>query len=136
MKQRVLGAASVAALWAGIVLGAPAPASANGQGSTTTIIVLGAAAVGSIPLVVNYNHKVREKRAEQQEVARRQDAYRDWFYHKYGYYPTDDQFKQWYVQTYGASPSQTHSAAPGTQPAAGTQPATAPAQPSGQQPQH
>ena len=53
---------------------------------------------------MNYNHKVREKRAEQQEVARRQDAYRDWFYHKYDYYPTDEQFKQWYVQTYNQSP--------------------------------
>jgi hypothetical protein len=55
-------------------------------------------------LVINYNHKVREKRAQEQEVTRRQDAYRDWFYHKYGYYPTYDQFKQWYVQTYNKSP--------------------------------
>ncbi len=100
MQQRVLAAALTAALAAGSV----APALADGQGSTTTIIILGTAAAASIPLIVNYNHKVREKRAEQQEVNRRQDAYRDWFYHKYGYYPTEDQFKQWYVQTYGTSP--------------------------------
>ncbi|HEY2474525.1 MAG TPA: hypothetical protein VGI19_06950 [Candidatus Cybelea sp.] len=79
-----------------------APALADG--TTNTIILVTAAAAASVPLVVNYNHKVREKRAEQQEVTRRQDAYRDWFYHKYGYYPTYDQFKQWYVQTYNQSP--------------------------------
>ncbi len=132
MKQRVLAAVGMAALWAGISLGAYAPALADGAASTRNIIMLGAAAA-SIPLVVNYNHKVREKRAEQQEVARRQDAYRDWFYHKYNYYPTDEQFKQWYVQTYGSSPSAT----PAQQGAQGAQPAAAPAHPgSGQQPQH
>jgi len=131
MKQRVLAAVAMAALCAGITLGAGAPAIANGAGSTTTIIVIGAVAAGSIPLIVNYNHKVREKRAEQQEIARRQDAYRDWFYHKYGYYPTEDQFKQWYVQTYGTSPN----AVPAQPGAAGAQPAAAPAQSgSGQSP--
>ncbi len=100
MRPYALAAALTATLAAGTV----APALANGGGSTTTILVLSAAAVGSVPLVVNYNHKVREKRAEEQEVSRRQDAYRDWFYHKYGYYPTYDQFRQWYVQTYNANP--------------------------------
>jgi hypothetical protein len=136
MKLRVQAAVVTATLWAGITLGASAPALADGAASTRNIIILGAA-TASIPLIVNYNHKVRAKRAEQQEVARRQDAYRDWFYHKYGYYPTDDQFKQWYVQTYGASPSATQ-----TQTTQGAQPAAAPAQPapaqpgSGQSPQH
>lgn len=101
MKQpQVLAAALTAALAASAV----APAFADGSGSTNTIIFASAAAVGSIPLVVNYNHKVREKRAEQQEVTRRQDAYREWFYQKYGYYPTYDQVKQWYVQTYKTEP--------------------------------
>ncbi|HEV3090488.1 MAG TPA: hypothetical protein VGX91_03490 [Candidatus Cybelea sp.] len=98
-RPQVLAAAMVAALAA-----SAAPAFANGGGSTNTIIFATAAAAGSVPLVVNYNHKVREKRQEQQEVERRQDAYRDWFYHKYGYYPTYDQFKQWYVQTYNKTP--------------------------------
>jgi hypothetical protein len=130
MKQRVLAAVGMAALWAGISLSAYAPALADGAASTRNIIILGAA-TASIPLVVNYNHKVREKRAEQQEVARRQDAYRDWFYHKYNYYPTDQQFNQWYVQTYGSSPTAT----PATK--QGAQPAAAPAKPgSGQSPQH
>ena len=83
---------------------AVAPALADGAGSTTTIIVVSAAAAASVPLVVNYNHKVREKRQEEQEINRRQDAYRDWFYHKYGYYPTYEQFRQWYVQTYNTAP--------------------------------
>jgi hypothetical protein len=101
MKQRALAAALTAALAAGSV----APAYADGAGSTTTIIIALGVTAAAVPLIVNYNHKVRAKRQEQQEVARRQDAYRDWFYHKYGYYPTYDQFKQWYVQTYNTNPA-------------------------------
>jgi predicted component of type VI protein secretion system len=96
-RPQALAAALTAALAASLA----APALAV---STNTVILVTAAAAASVPLVVNYNHKVREKRAEQQEVTRRQDAYRDWFYHKYGYYPTYEQFKQWYVQTYHTSP--------------------------------
>ncbi len=99
-KPQALAAAFAASLAASLA----APALADGGGSTNTIILVSAAAAASVPLVVNYNHKVRAKRAEEQEVTRRQDAYRDWFYHKYGYYPTEEQFKQWYVQTYNANP--------------------------------
>lgn len=99
-RPQVLAAALTAALASSLA----APALANGGGSTNTIIFASAAAAASVPLVVNYNHKVRAKRAEQQQVDRRQDAYRDWFYHKYGYYPTEAQFKQWYVQTYNINP--------------------------------
>jgi hypothetical protein len=98
MKQRALAVALSAATLVGA---SAAPALADGAASTRNILILGAA---SVPLIVNYNHKVRAKRQEQQEVARRQDAYRDWFYHKNGYYPTYDQFKQWYVQTYNTNP--------------------------------
>jgi len=97
MRQRVMAAALAAALAAG----SGAPALADGAASTRNIILLGTAAGF---LITNYNHKVRAKREEQQEVTRRQQAYRDWFYHKYGYYPTEDQFKQWYLQTYGTNP--------------------------------
>jgi hypothetical protein len=97
MKQRALAAALMAALAAG----ASAPALADGAASTRNLIILGGAA---IPLAINYSRKVREKRQEQKQVDRRQDAYRDWFYHKFGYYPTYEQFKQWYVQTYKANP--------------------------------
>jgi hypothetical protein len=96
--------ALAAALTAALAVSIAAPVLADGSGSTNTIIAVSAAAAASVPLVVNYNHKVRAKRAETQEVDRRQDAYRDWFYHKYGYYPTYDQFKQWYVQTYNTNP--------------------------------
>ena len=99
MKQRVLAAALIAALG----LGATAPAMANGAASTRNIILLGTAAG---VLITNYNHKVREKRAQQHQVERRQAAYRDWYYKKYGYYPTQEQFDQWYKQTYGVSPQQ------------------------------
>jgi hypothetical protein len=95
---RALAAVMTAALAASAV----APALANG--TTNTILLATGVTAASIPLVVNYNHKVRAKREEEQEVDRRQDAYRDWFYHKYGYYPTDDQFRQWYVQTYNTNP--------------------------------
>jgi hypothetical protein len=97
MRQRVIAAAMTVAL----ALGCAAPAFANGAASVRNVLLLGAAAA---VLVTNYNHKVRAKRAEQKEVVRRQSAYRDWFYHKYNYYPTDDQFKKWYYQTYGMNP--------------------------------
>lgn len=98
MKRRLLAAALAAA----IGLGATAPALADGKASTRNIILFGAAASLLIP---NYNHKVREKRAEQHQVERRQSAYREWYYKKYGYYPTQQQFDQWYRQTYGVNPS-------------------------------
>lgn len=97
MKQRALATVLVAALAAG----ATAPALADGAASTRNIILFGSAAT---VFTVNYVKKVREKRDEQKEVSRRQDAYRDWFYHKNGYYPTYDQFKEWYVETYKANP--------------------------------
>jgi hypothetical protein len=99
MKQRVLAAALAAAMG----LGATLPALADGKASTRNIILFGTTAC---ILITNYNHKVREKRKEQQEVNRRQSAYRDWYYKKYGYYPTQEQFQQWYKQTYGVSPSE------------------------------
>lgn len=99
MKHRVLAAALAAA----IGLGATAPALADGKASTRNIILFGTAAG---ILVTNYNHKIREKRAQQYQVERRQSAYRDWYYKKYGYYPTQQQFEQWYKQTYGVNPAQ------------------------------
>jgi hypothetical protein len=97
MKQRAL--ATVVATM--LSVGAAAPALADGAASTRNIIIIsaGAAVVG-----VNYAKKVRQKHEEEKEVARRQDAYRDWFYHKNGYYPTNEQFKEWYVQTYNSNP--------------------------------
>ena len=97
MKQRALATVLVAALSAG----AAAPALADGAASTRNIILITAA---TVPFAINYSRKLRAKREEEKEVSRRQDAYRDWFYHKYGYYPTYDQFKQWYVQTYNTNP--------------------------------
>lgn len=99
MHQRALAAVFAAALAAGLA----APALADGAASTRNIVLLIVGAA-SVPVIVNYNHKVREKRLEQQDVSRRQQAYRDWFYHKYGYYPTQAQFQQWYVSTYNANP--------------------------------
>jgi predicted component of type VI protein secretion system len=96
--------ALAAAMTVAFLASAAAPAVANGGGSTNTIILVTAVTAASVPLAINYNHKVREKRLEEQQVTRRQDAYRDWFYHKYGYYPTYEQFRQWYVQTYNSSP--------------------------------
>lgn len=99
MKQKALAAVLAAAMG----LGAWAPALADGKASTRNIVLFGTAAG---ILITNYNHKLREKRAQEQEVNRRQSAYRDWYYKKYGYYPTQVQFEQWYKQTYGVSPQQ------------------------------
>jgi hypothetical protein len=97
MKQRVLAAMLAVAMGLGTV----APAYANGRSITRNLALFGAAAA---LFFTNYPRKVREKRAEQREVGRRQSAYRDWYYKKYGYYPTQEQFDQWYKQTYGVSP--------------------------------
>jgi hypothetical protein len=97
MKQRALATVMVAML----SLSAAAPALADGAASTRNIILITAAAG---VFAYNYSKKVRQKREEEKEVARRQDAYRDWYYHKYGYYPTYEQFEQWYVQTYNTKP--------------------------------
>ncbi len=99
MKQKALAAVLAAAMG----LGAWTPALADGKASTRNIILFGAAAG---IFITHYTHQVREKRAQQQEVNRRQSAYRDWYYKKYGYYPTQMQFEQWYKQTYGVSPQQ------------------------------
>jgi hypothetical protein len=97
MKHKLLATALTAA----ISLGTLAPALADGAASTRNIILGGAAAA---VLVTNYNHKKRIKQAELREQARRQSAFRSWFYRKYGYYPTEAQYKQWYWRTYGQNP--------------------------------
>lgn len=97
MKQRALAVALAMAMSAGTA----APALADGAASTRNIIIFGTLTTLA---VIQINKRVRAKRDKEQEVARRQDAYRDWFYHKYGYYPTYEQFKEWYVQTYNTTP--------------------------------
>jgi hypothetical protein len=97
MRQRVVAVVLATALMAG----STAPALANGSAITRDIVLIGTAAG---LLISNYARKLHEKRAEEQQVQRRQEAYRDWFYHKYGYYPTYNQFKEWYVHTYGSNP--------------------------------
>ncbi len=97
MNARLLAGVLTLSLAAGTV----APVLANGAASTRNVVLVGAAAG---VLITNYNHKVRAKRAEMHETIRRQTAYRTWFYQKYGYYPTYDQFKKWYYQTYGVDP--------------------------------
>jgi|GEM_PF-560714 len=101
MKQRVLAAALAAAMGFGATL----PALADGAASTRNIIIVTGAAAAGI-FIPNYTRKVREKRRERQEMGRRQSAYRDWYYKRYGYYPTEQQVDTWYKQTYGVSPRQ------------------------------
>jgi hypothetical protein len=92
---------TAAALAATMTFGAVAPALANGAASTRNILIGGAAAA---ILVTNYNHKVRAKREQQRESTRRQASYRQSFYQRHGYYPTDAQVRSWYVGQYGVSP--------------------------------
>jgi hypothetical protein len=100
MTRKILTTVLAAAITAGPLA---APALADGAASTRNILIgIGAAAAVAI---TNYNHKKRVKQAEQQQTTRRQASYRAYFYHKYGYYPTDQQFRDWYVRTYGVEPS-------------------------------
>jgi hypothetical protein len=81
-----------------------APALADGLTSTRNIItVLGAAAAVG---VTNYNHKKHIKNNEQQEEQRRQSEYRDWYYNKYGYYPSRHRVNDWYYRHYGVHTSE------------------------------
>src|ERR1700736_2294496 len=99
MNSKLLTASALAAT---MTFGAVAPALADGAASTRNIILGGAAAA---VLITNYNHKVRAKREEQREQARRQSSYRSYFYHRYGYYPSESQYRNWYYRTYGKYPS-------------------------------
>ena len=99
MNSKLLTASALAAT---MTFGAVAPALADGAASTRNIIIGGAAAA---VLITNYNHKKRIKQNEQREQARRQSSYRSYFYHRYGYYPTDAQFRNWYQRPYGVNPS-------------------------------
>jgi len=93
---------TASALAVAVTVGAVAPALADGAASVRNILIGGAAAA---VLVTNYNHKKHIKQNEQREQARRQSSYRSYFYHKYGYYPTEGQFRQWYFRTYGVNPT-------------------------------
>ena len=98
MRQRLLAAALAAAMG----LATTGPALADGKASTRNIFGFFTAAAAF--LIPNYNHKLRERRAQVQQARRRQAAYRDWYFKRYGYWPTDSQFAQWYKQTYGVNP--------------------------------
>jgi len=98
MKKHLLTAALSMAIAAGATT---APALADGAAVLRNLVIGAGAAV----LVTNYNHKVRIKRQEQQQQARRQASYRSWYYHHYGYYPSDEQFRSWYYRNYGVYPS-------------------------------
>lgn len=99
MKSTILTASALAAT---MTFGAVAPALADGAASTRNILIGGAAAA---VLITNYNHKVRQKREENREQARRQASYRSYFYHRYGYYPSESQYRNWYHNQYGTWPS-------------------------------
>ena len=90
------------ALCAAISFGSAAPAFADGAAATrNTLIGVAAAVIG----LSNWNNKRHIKQQEHQEQGRRQQAYREWYYKKYGRYPTENEFRQWYVKTYGVEPS-------------------------------
>jgi hypothetical protein len=94
MNAKLLTAGALAAT---MTFGAVAPALADGAASTRNIILGGAAAA---VLITNYNHKVHQKREEQRAQSRRQASYRQWFYQRHGYYPTDQQVHDWYYSHY------------------------------------
>lgn len=93
---------TTSALCAALAFGTIAPAYADGGAVTRNVLLLGAAAAIGIS---NWNHKRHIKQEELHEQGRRQQAYREWYYKKYGKYPTEDQFRDWYVKTYGVQPS-------------------------------
>ena len=99
MKAKFFTASVLAAA---VTVSSMAPAFADGSASTRNILIGGAAAAFGL---VNWSKKRRQKQEEQREQARRQAQYRSYFYNKYGYYPSNDQFRDWYFRTYGVNPS-------------------------------
>ncbi|MGH7661294.1 MAG: hypothetical protein ACRENA_10330 [Vulcanimicrobiaceae bacterium] len=99
MKLKML---TTGVLCATLAIGTVSPALADGGAATRNFVLLGAAAAIGI---TNWNHKRHIKQEEMHEQGRRQEAYREWYYKKYGTYPTDAQFHDWYVKTYGVPPS-------------------------------
>ena len=97
MRQRVLAAALAAVMG----LGMTGPALARGKTGTRITAILTAAAAFVIP---NYHRKLRERQEEVEQTKRRQSAYRDWYFKRYGYYPSETEFARWYKQTYGVNP--------------------------------
>lgn len=90
------------ALCAAIAFGSAAPALADGSASTRNILIgIGAAAIA----ITNWNNKRHIKQEEMHEQGRRQQAYREWYYKKYGHYPSETEFRDWYLKTYGVPPS-------------------------------
>ena len=100
--KRLSSIALAAALGAGPLA---APALADGGPSTRNIFLGTAAAIGGVLTLGNLNRKRKQKQLEEQEISRRQDSYRAYFYRKYGYYPTTDQVREWYQRTYGVAPA-------------------------------
>jgi hypothetical protein len=101
MKKTILASALGAAIAAGPLA---CPAWADGGASARNVLLLGAGAAAALG-VTNYNRKKHLKADEQQQSARRQAAYKAYFYHQNGYYPTSQQVRDWYLKTYGTEPS-------------------------------
>jgi len=93
---------TASALAAAVTVGSIAPALADGAASTRNILIGGAAAALGL---TNLNRKKRISQEQQREQARRQADYRSYFYNRYGYYPSQQQFNDWYYRTYGVRPS-------------------------------
>jgi hypothetical protein len=95
MRPKFVTAAALAAV---LTVGSVAPASADGVAAARNIIIGGAAAAAAL---VNWARKRHIKAEELREQSRRQAQYRSYYYTKYGYYPSPDQFRDWYYRTYG-----------------------------------
>jgi hypothetical protein len=86
MTKRILATALATAVTIG-------PLAASAGTRTTTAVTFTA-----------YNHKTH-KQGKITAQSRRQASYRAYYYHKYGYNPTGQQFRDWYARTYGVQSS-------------------------------
>jgi hypothetical protein len=97
MSERTVVAALAVALTAAAF--AP-PAQANVVVDARKAVVGGIHHIGTA--IGSIGHK--KDTPEREESARRQTAYKTWFYRKYGYYPTPQQVHEWYLRSYGIDP--------------------------------
>ena len=93
----------VAALGAALTVISLAPGAARADNPVVDArkaVVAGVHHIGTA--IGSIGHK--KSNPEREESARRQTAYKAWFYRKYGYYPTPGQVHDWYVRSYGVDP--------------------------------
>ena len=97
--KRMHGISTLAVVAALYLFMLPSAFAASGTLSGTTI----ASTDSPGPILGSETKRIRQQ--ERAQESRRQASYDSWFYRKYGYNPTAEQFRDWHYRSYGVYPS-------------------------------